>query len=144
LSMSSLSSRLMNRRRTHRLGHAENEQSHSYLLEPGDEVGEPQPFAALKSNRGIAWHLPRFVEVSSKKHFAIRGIAREPRNLGFASPIGRWKRKVPKARCGPCQFHCNFGRPRRLLLHIDHAALLLFPAVRVLQEEPLPGCDHVS
>ena len=58
--------------------------------------------------------------------------------LSAGSPIGGRIRNAPKARCGLCEFHRNLSRSRQLLLHVDHAALFLFPAVYVLHEEPLP------
>jgi hypothetical protein len=34
--------------------------------------------------------------------------------LNAGSPIGRWKREVPEARCGSCEFHCNLWRSQQL------------------------------
>jgi hypothetical protein len=57
---------------------------------------------------------------------------------------GRWHsnrrgiRDTPEACRGPCEFNCNFGRTHQILIHIDHAALLLFPTGYILHEEHLP------
>jgi hypothetical protein len=34
--------------------------------------------------------------------------------LNAGSPIGRWKREVPEARCGSCECHCNLWRSQQL------------------------------
>jgi hypothetical protein len=57
--------------------------------------------------------------------------------LGARSPIGGRIRDAPEARCRPCEFHCNLSGSHRHFLYVDHAALLLFPAIYVLHEEPL-------
>ena len=50
---------------------------------------------------------------------------------------------MPEARCGSCEFDGNLRRASKFPLHVDHAALLLFPGGRVLHEQFLPWRYHV-
>jgi hypothetical protein len=56
-------------------------------------------------------------------------------------PIGGRKSDVPKARCRPLELDSNLCRTSQLLLREYYAALLLFPAERVLQNKPLVRDD---
>src|SRR5215831_512304 len=42
-------------------------------------------------------------------------------------PIGGRIRDAPEGGCGSCELYCNLSRSRQFLLHVDHAALFLFP-----------------
>jgi hypothetical protein len=64
------------------------------------------------------------------------------RSLATRTPIGRRKRDTPETWGGLCEFYGNRRRSRQFVIHMYHAALLLFAAGCVLQEEPLSGSHH--
>ena len=108
-----------------------------------EEVAETRSIPGNRMHRhGLNPASPHAIR--SGAHSAMHPSSSIPGLGGSSSPIRRRKRDVPEIRCGLGEFHGNLRRSHPVVLHVDHAALLLFPAVGVLHEESLLRCHQTS